>query len=105
MVPDGDGDLAEAAAATAARIAAGDIRVAAFLPEPGRAGRLTVQAREIARRWPAAAHQPPLFGVATGVKDVIRVDGLPTAGGSRLPPSRSPARKRPLFTGSGSPGR
>jgi Asp-tRNA(Asn)/Glu-tRNA(Gln) amidotransferase A subunit family amidase len=85
--PDGSGDLASAAAATAARIAADDIRIRAFLPEPDRAGRLTAQARETARRWPAAPDRPLLFGVATGVKDVIRVDGLPTAGGSRLPPA------------------
>ncbi|HEY7325471.1 MAG TPA: amidase [Streptosporangiaceae bacterium] len=82
-----DGDLAAAAAATAARIAAGDTQIRAFLPEPGRAGRLTAEARETARRWPAGADRPLLFGVATGVKDVIRVDGLPTAAGSRLPPA------------------
>jgi Asp-tRNA(Asn)/Glu-tRNA(Gln) amidotransferase A subunit family amidase len=80
-------DLAAAAAATAARITAGDTEIHAFLPEPGRAARLGAQARDIARRWPGAAEEPPLFGVATGVKDVIRVDGLPTAGGSRLPPA------------------
>jgi Asp-tRNA(Asn)/Glu-tRNA(Gln) amidotransferase A subunit family amidase len=82
-----DGDLAAVAGATAARIAAGDHEVRAFLPEPDRAARLTAQAREIPRRWPAPADRPPLFGIATGVKDVIRVDGLPTAGGSRLPPA------------------
>jgi Asp-tRNA(Asn)/Glu-tRNA(Gln) amidotransferase A subunit family amidase len=85
--PDGVGDLAAAAAATAARIAAGDTEIRAFVPEPDRAGRLTAQARAAACRWPVAGDQPPLFGVATGVKDVIRVDGLPTAGGSRLPPA------------------
>jgi Asp-tRNA(Asn)/Glu-tRNA(Gln) amidotransferase A subunit family amidase len=80
-------DLAAAAAATAARITAGDIQIRAFLPEPDRAGRLTSEARETARRWPSGPDRPLLFGVATGVKDVIRVDGLPTAGGSRLPPA------------------
>lgn len=80
-------DLAAVAAATAALIASGDTAIRAFLPEPDRAGRLTAQALETARRWPAAAARPPLFGVATGVKDVIRVDGLPTSGGSRLPPA------------------
>ena len=80
-------DLAAAAAATAARIAAGDTQIRAFLPEPGRAARLTAQAQEATRRWPAAADRPPLFGIATGVKDVIRVDGLPTAAGSRVPPA------------------
>jgi len=101
----GDDDLAEAAAATAARIAAGDTQIRAFVPEPDRAGRLTAQAREAASRWPGAADQPPLFAVATGVKDVIRVDGLPTAGGSRLPPVALAGRRRPSSAGSGSPGR
>ncbi len=85
--PDEACDLAAVAAATAARITNGDTEIRAFLAEPDRAARLTAQARETARRWPVAAAQPPLFGVATGVKDVIRVDGLPTAGGARLPPA------------------
>ena len=38
------------------------------------------------RAYPDAAGRPPLFGAAIGVKDVIRVDGLPTRAGSRLPP-------------------
>jgi len=79
------GDLVSAAEATAARISAGDTKIRAFVPEPDRAGRLTAQARDASRRWPAVPDRPPLFGVPVGVKDVIRVDGLPTAGGSRLP--------------------
>ncbi len=47
----------------------------AFLAEPDRTGRLD-----------ADPTPGPLAGVAVGVKDVYRVDGLPTRAGSRLPP-------------------
>ena len=36
-------------------------------------------------RFPNPDERPPLFGVALGVKDVFRVDGMPTRAGSRLP--------------------
>jgi Asp-tRNA(Asn)/Glu-tRNA(Gln) amidotransferase A subunit family amidase len=35
---------------------------------------------------PAAFTAGPLSGVAVGVKDIVRVDGIPTGGGSALPP-------------------
>ncbi|MFI0981822.1 amidase [Streptomyces sp. NPDC021093] len=35
---------------------------------------------------PAVPAPGPLSGVAVGVKDIVRVDGLPTGGGSALPP-------------------
>ncbi|RKT16614.1 Asp-tRNA(Asn)/Glu-tRNA(Gln) amidotransferase A subunit family amidase [Streptomyces sp. 1114.5] len=63
-----------------------DPLIHAFVPEPGRHGRLRAQARELAARYPAPAGRPPLYGVAVGVKDIVRVDGLPTHGGSALPP-------------------
>ncbi|MBO0826022.1 MAG: amidase, partial [Actinobacteria bacterium] len=84
---DGPSELAAAVAATAARIAAADADMHAFVPEPGRAERLAGQARELASRWPAGTTRPPLLGVPVGVKDVIQVDGLPTTGGSALPPA------------------
>jgi Asp-tRNA(Asn)/Glu-tRNA(Gln) amidotransferase A subunit family amidase len=69
------------------RIAAADTEVRAFVPEPGRPARLAEAARQLAQRWPAAAARPPLFGVPVGIKDVFRVDGLPTTAGSQLPPA------------------
>nr|BFD92548.1 amidase [Kitasatospora sp. Xyl93] len=63
-----------------------DPLVRAFVPEPGRHGRLRAQARELAARYPEPVGRPPLYGVAVGVKDVVHVDGLPTHGGSALPP-------------------
>jgi Asp-tRNA(Asn)/Glu-tRNA(Gln) amidotransferase A subunit family amidase len=83
--PSGQLDPAATADATCARIAAaGDIR--AFMPENERAVRLAFDAARLAELWPAPASRPPLFGVPVGVKDVFRVDGLPTTAGSALPP-------------------
>ncbi|GAA2133794.1 amidase [Kitasatospora kazusensis] len=56
----------------------------AFVPEPGRYERLAVRAAVLAAGAPA--DRPVLYGVPVGVKDVIQVDGLPTHGGSALPP-------------------
>lgn len=71
---DADERLDELAARFAAR--EGDLH--AFLPEPGRFARL--------RRDIATGHGP-LAGMTLGVKDVFHVDGLPTTAGSRLPPA------------------
>jgi Asp-tRNA(Asn)/Glu-tRNA(Gln) amidotransferase A subunit family amidase len=59
--------------------------VQAFMPEEGRFARLRVQAEELLRRWPGPDSRPPLFGLPVGIKDIMRVDGLPTTGGSYLP--------------------
>jgi len=58
------------------RLEAIDPTILAFHPEPDVRGRL-------ARQSPPAG---PLQGVAIGVKDLFRVDGLPTTAGSALPP-------------------
>ncbi|MER7850166.1 amidase [Kitasatospora sp. NPDC096077] len=58
----------------------------AFVPEPGRHRRLRARARELTARYPEPTGRPPLYGVAVGVKDIVHVDGLPTHGGSALPP-------------------
>ncbi|MFJ2190723.1 amidase [Kitasatospora sp. NPDC087861] len=63
-----------------------DPLIHAFVPEPGRHGRLRAQARALAARYPEPAGRPPLYGVAVGVKDIVHVDGLPTHAGSALPP-------------------
>jgi Asp-tRNA(Asn)/Glu-tRNA(Gln) amidotransferase A subunit family amidase len=81
-----DAALLAAADAAWARIAAGDGDIRAFMPEEGRRARLAAEAAELAQRWPAVASRPPLFGVPVGIKDVFRVDGLPTTAGSALPP-------------------
>ncbi|MFD8702149.1 amidase [Kitasatospora sp. NPDC059648] len=58
----------------------------AFVAEPGRHDRLLARARELTARYPEPAGRPPLYGVPVGVKDIVHVDGLPTHGGSALPP-------------------
>ncbi|MCG6494847.1 amidase [Kitasatospora sp. A2-31] len=68
------------------RIERVDPLIHAFVPEPGRPARLHAEARALAARYPDPAAAPPLYGVAVGVKDVVRVDGLPTHAGSALPP-------------------
>lgn len=65
------------------RIGEVDADLHAFVDEPGRRERLGREAAVLERRW---VERPALFGVAVGVKDIIRVDGLPTRAGSRLPP-------------------
>jgi Asp-tRNA(Asn)/Glu-tRNA(Gln) amidotransferase A subunit family amidase len=67
------------------RIAHTDTDLHAFVDEPGRAERVAAEVAEAARRWPDPEHRPPLYGVPLGVKDVYRVDGLPTRAGSTLP--------------------
>ncbi|MFJ8431659.1 amidase [Kitasatospora sp. NPDC094019] len=69
-----------------ARIEQVDPLIHAFVPEPGRADRLQAEVRALAADRPDPAQAPPLYGVAVGVKDVVHVDGLPTHGGSVLPP-------------------
>lgn len=59
-------------------------RLLAMLPETGRRERLLMEARALEARFAPSA-RPPLFGVPVAVKDVIRVDGLPTRAGSALP--------------------
>ncbi len=74
------------AAATCDRIQAVDSGLHAFVAEPGRRARLTAQARQLATRWPAGSGRPALYAIPVGIKDVFRVDGLPTTAGSGLPP-------------------
>ncbi len=60
--------------------------VLAFLPEPDRWKRVRREAEALLARYPEPAARPALFGVPVGVKDIFHVAGLPTTGGSRLPP-------------------
>ena len=57
----------------------------ALVGEAGRRERLHADADGLLRAFPEPDARPPLFGALVGVKDVMRVDGLPTGGGSDLP--------------------
>jgi len=62
-----------------------DPLIQALVPEPGRRDRLHAAADALLSAYPDPEGRPPLFGALVGVKDVLRVEGLPTAGGSDLP--------------------
>jgi Asp-tRNA(Asn)/Glu-tRNA(Gln) amidotransferase A subunit family amidase len=79
-------DLIAAVEQTLDRLGAVDPQIEAFVPEPGRRERLLRDAEQLQQRYPDVAARPPLYGVLVGIKDIYRVDGLPTRGGSNLPP-------------------
>lgn len=70
------------------RMAAVNPQVEALLPEPDRFGRLRREAEALQAQYPTPAQRPPLYGALVGIKDILRVDGFPTHGGSKLPPER-----------------
>ncbi|MFI6770308.1 amidase [Streptomyces sp. NPDC050355] len=82
----GTDDPVAAAHRTCDRVDAVDRRVRAFVPEPGRRTRLAAAAGVAAAGAPGPVERPPLHGVLVGVKDIVRVDSLPTRAGSALPP-------------------
>ena len=63
-----------------------DPELLALMPEPARFSRLRREAAELEARFPEASSRPALFGIPVGIKDIFHVDGLPTTGGSKLPP-------------------
>jgi Asp-tRNA(Asn)/Glu-tRNA(Gln) amidotransferase A subunit family amidase len=75
-------DIAGLADRICDRIEQEDAPIHAFVAEPDRRSRLLASAAGLPWTQGGAA----LLGVPVGVKDVIRVDGLPTRAGSRLPP-------------------
>ena len=80
------------------RISERDPGLQAFLPEADRASRLHRDAEALFARWPRPEERPPLFGLPVGVKDIFRVDGLPTGAGSRLPPEELAGREAEAVT-------
>ncbi|WP_406479397.1 amidase [Streptomyces platensis] len=82
----GTDDPVDAVHRTCDRIDAFDPEVRAFVPEEGRRTRLLEAARRAAAGVRDPAGRPVLHGVPVGIKDIVRVDGLPTRAGSALPP-------------------
>jgi Asp-tRNA(Asn)/Glu-tRNA(Gln) amidotransferase A subunit family amidase len=78
----GADDLAGLADRICDRIESDDPPIRAFVSEPDRRSRL----RAAVASLPGPDSGAALLGVPVGIKDVIRVDGLPTRAGSRLPP-------------------
>ena len=81
----GELELLEHTRAMLARLETLQPRLQAFVPEPGRRERVMRAAEILLERWPRSETRPRLFGVLLGVKDIFRVDGLPTRAGSALP--------------------
>ena len=79
-------DPLQAALAACDRIDATDREILSFVAEPGRRERVREQAAGVCRQWADAPQAPPLYGLPAGVKDVFRVDGVPTRAGSDVPP-------------------
>jgi Asp-tRNA(Asn)/Glu-tRNA(Gln) amidotransferase A subunit family amidase len=57
----------------------------AFVPESDRRERLREAASALDTQYPDPTDRGPLHGVPVGVKDIFRVEGLPTKAGSDLP--------------------
>jgi Asp-tRNA(Asn)/Glu-tRNA(Gln) amidotransferase A subunit family amidase len=55
------------------------------VPEPDRWHRIRREVSALEARTRDGADRPALYGVAVGIKDCFRVDGLPTRAGSELP--------------------
>lgn len=68
------------------RIEGAETDVHAYVEEPARRERLHAEVGELDQRWPDVERRPPLFGVPVAVKDIVRVDRLPTRAGSLVPP-------------------
>jgi Asp-tRNA(Asn)/Glu-tRNA(Gln) amidotransferase A subunit family amidase len=92
----GERDVSAEVARTCGCIDEMDATILAFVPEPGRRARLDAEARAVTERWPDPASRPALYGVPVGVKDIIRVDGLPTRAGSAVPPDALSGAQAPV---------
>lgn len=79
-------DISADVARTCDRIDDVDQVIRAFVAEPARRNRLEVEARSTKERWADQRNKPALYGVPVGIKDIVRVEGLPTRAGSAVPP-------------------
>jgi Asp-tRNA(Asn)/Glu-tRNA(Gln) amidotransferase A subunit family amidase len=82
----GETVVAAVATGTCDRIDEVDPAVHAFAGEAGRRDRVSAEGRSVSERWTEPLDGPALYGIPVGVKDIMRVDGLPTRAGSALPP-------------------
>ena len=72
--------------------------VHAFVEDSLNVDRIIDQAADLLRDFPDAADRPPLFGTLVGIKDIVHVDGYPTACGSRLPAAELTGPEAALVT-------
>ncbi|WP_227356136.1 amidase [Haladaptatus salinisoli] len=76
------------------RVEAIEDDICALVPEANRWERLQRQTREReANSRSDPTSRPPLYGIPVGIKDIFRVDGMPTRAGSDLPLSALAGRE------------
>lgn len=83
---------------TCTRIKEIDGEIHSLLPEKNREKRLLEQAEALLMKYPKPSERPPLYGVLIGVKDIFRVDGLPTKAGSKLPAAAFTGKESAVVT-------
>lgn len=81
----GERDLLGFVARLCDRIDTVDPLIHSLVGERGRRERVHREAAALLERYPRPEERPALFGIPVGVKDIIRVEALPTRAGSRLP--------------------
>lgn len=78
-------DLKQYISNTCKRIELIEGTIHSLIPEKDREKRLLKEADVLLKKYSEPSKRPPLFGVLVGIKDVFRVEGMPTRAGSKLP--------------------
>ena len=84
-VRSGTVDLSQHVARLISLIESEDTRLHAMVPGTFSRDRIEAEVDQLLCAFPDVESRPSLFGLPIGVKDIIRVSGLPTRCGSRLP--------------------
>lgn len=75
-----------------------EIHIKALIFEENRNERLLKEVDKIRERFPDKDNLPPLYGVLVGIKDIVKVDGFKTQGGSKLPTELFEGKEASLVT-------
>ena len=72
--------------------------VKALIPEKNREERLLNEVKRLKKQFPDPENRPAFYGVPVGIKDIIKVDGFKTQGGSVLPAELFEGKQASLVT-------